>query len=114
MACPNPFRFPTAQESRSISDLREIQAEVCSLQMAILDAREMGLRSTTVCDSNMATDTDHWQTWINGISASCDSVERTMLDRQESVICYFEGLGYSISRVTNEITGNTFCWVIRW
>jgi hypothetical protein len=114
MACG--FNFPTADESREIADLRAVQAEVCALQVAILDAREAGQREVTVCDTPMTMSTDYWQAWQDGeLIASCEGGEvTTLLDRMDAVICYFQELGYSITRVTNDATGDTFCWVIKW
>jgi hypothetical protein len=116
MAC-NAFSFPTASESRTIADLRIMQAEICALQVAILDAREAGLREVTVCDSPMATQTIYWQAWQDGeVVASCDTSGSisTLLSRIEGVECYFENLGYIVTLITNPATNNTFCWVIRW
>ncbi len=114
------FEFPTATDSRNISDLRAIHSEVCALQTAILDAREQGLRTVTVCDSPMALSTEHFDAWsINVDQNQCaivvaDPDEQHLLDLQDQVITCFTSLGYSIVRETNPLTGNTFCWKINW
>ena len=114
------FEFPSATDSRNISDLRAIHSEICALQTAILDAREQGLRMVTVCDSPMALSTEHFDAWfINVDQNQCaiviaDPDEAHLIDLQDQVIKCFTGLGYSIVRMTNPNTGNTFCWEISW
>lgn len=117
MSC---FEFPSASDSRSISDLRVIHSELCDLQTAVLDAREQELRTVTVCDSPMALSTEHFDVWnINVNQNQCaiviaDPTEAHLIDLQDQVISCFTSLGYSIVRKTNTLTGNTFCWEISW
>jgi len=114
------FSFPTASDSRNISDLRVIHTEICAIETAILDAREAGLRTVDVCDSPMALDPDHFNAWnININQNQCAIVvsnptEAHLLDLQDEVIACFASLGYSITRITNPATGTTFCWRISW
>ncbi len=112
------FKFPTAADSKSISELRAIHTEICAIETAILDAREEGLRSVTICDTPFATSTEHWDAFQN-FQGKCGTAglfddEKYLLSLQDQVIACFVGLGYSILRVTNPATGNTFCWSISW
>ena len=117
MAC---FTFPSASDSRSISDLRAIHSEICDIETAILDAREAGLRTVDVCDSPMALSTEHYDAWNININqnqcsvAIADPAEAHLIDLQDQVLECFTSLGYSIVRITNPGTGNTFCWRISW
>ena len=114
------FVFPSASDSRNITDLRAIHVEVCAIQTAILDAREEGLRTATVCDTPMTLSTEHFDAWnVNINQNQCavvvsDPIEQHLLDLQNQVIACFTVLGYSIVRVTNIETGTTFCWEINW
>jgi len=114
------FKFPSASESGSIADLKAIHSEICAIETAILDAREQGLRMVTICDSPMALSVDHFNAWnINVNQNQCAIItatptEQHLIDLQNQVIQCFIELGYSIVRVTNTITGNTFCWEIKY
>jgi len=91
MAC---FTFPTASDSRNISDLRAIHAEICDIETAILDARELGLRTIDVCDSPMALSTAHYDAWnINVNQNQCsvaivDPTEAHLIDLQNQCAQY--------------------------
>lgn len=114
------FTFPSASDSRNISDLRAIHAEICAIQTAILDARELELRTIDVCDSPMALSTEHFDAWnINVNQNQCsvaiaDPTEAHLIDLQDQVIQCFTGLGYSIVRITNPNNPNLFCWRLSW
>lgn len=114
------FTFPSASDSRNISDLRILHTEICAIQTAILDAREQGSRTVDVCDSPMALDSDHFAAWnINVNQNQCsvaiaDPEEAHLIDLQDQVLQCFRSLGYSIVRITDPVTPNTFCWRISW
>lgn len=114
------FTFPTASDSRNISDLRLIHTEICAIQTAILDAREQELRTIDVCNSPMTLSTDHYTAWnININQNQCsiviaDPIEAHLIDLQNQVLECFVNLGYSIVRITNPDNGNLFCWKLSW
>ncbi len=112
------FKFPTASESKDASELKAIHAEVCAIQTDILDARCEGLRAVTICDTPMTTSTDHWDAFqeFQGKcgTAGLTTEHKELLSLQNQVVACFVNLGYSILRVTNEDTGNTFCWEVSW
>lgn len=112
------FSFPTAAESKNISELKAIHEEVCAIQGAILDARCNGLRSISICNTPMTMSTDHWDAWQE-FQGKCGTSGLTtdskyLLSLQDQVIACFTALGYSIKRVTNTGSGNTFCWEVNW
>lgn len=113
------FKFPNAADSKNISELRAIHTEICAIETAILDAREDGLRTVTVCNTAMTMSVDHWnafQSFQNqcGIGVGSTDEQKNLLGLQNQIIACFESLGYSIARVTNTNTGNTFCWELKW
>lgn len=112
------FKFPTASESKDASELKAIHIEVCAIQTAILDARCAGERSVSICDTPFTTSTEHWDAFQE-FQGKCGTAGLTidakhLLSLQEQVVACFANLGYSILRVTNTITENTFCWEISW
>lgn len=112
------FKFPTASESKNISELKTIHTEICSIQTEILSVREEGLRSVTICDTPMTTSTDHWDAF-QAFQGKCGTAglpddQKHLLSLQDQVTLCFQNLGYPILRVTNDLTGNTFCWEISW
>ena len=107
------FSFPTATESRNVADLRAIFDENCAIGTAVLDAREDGLRVATICDSPMTNSTEHYDAFSQQLDP-CDFDQQHLLDLQQEVIDCWTQLGYSIKRITDTDTGNTFCWEVRW
>lgn len=105
--------FPSANESRKIADIQAIHTEVCTLETDILDARVLGNRTVTVSDTAMSTSTDHWTAFTTPLN-ECDLTQVNLRDLQKQVVDCFQALKYSITRVTNVGTGNTFDWVIKW
>lgn len=114
------FTFPTASDSRNISDLRVIHSELRAIETAILDAREAGLRTVDVCDSPMTLSTEYYDAWnINVNQNQCsiiiaDPTEAHLIDLQNQILQCFISLGYSIVRITNPNNGNLFCWRLSW
>lgn len=110
--------FPTADDSKSISELRTIHLETCAIQTAILDAREAGLRTATICNTAVTMSTAHWNAYQQYLgkcgTAGLTTDDKNLLELQADIIDCIESLGYSVKRVTNTATGNTFCWVIEW
>lgn len=105
--------FPSATDSRNISDLKAIHTEVCAIETAILDAREQGLRTVTVCDTDFTNSVEHWVAFTDPPDP-CNFDQDQLLSLQNQVLECFTSLGYSIVRKTDLNTNNTFCWVIRW
>jgi len=105
--------FPGATDSRNISDLKAIHAEVCAIETAILDAREQGERTVTICDTDFTTSVEHWTAWTDPIDP-CNFDQDQLLSLQNQVMECFTSLGYSIVRKTNLATNNSFCWIVRW
>ena len=100
--------FPTASESRIISDLKVVHTEVRLLESAVLDARDLGERVAVITDSPMAISVPHWEAFKRTVPND------RLISQQNQVIEHFEFLNYSIVRVTNITTNNTFNWEIRW
>ena len=105
--------FPSANESRKISDIQAIHTEVCAIETDILDSRFLGDRTVTISDTAMSTSTAHWTAFTTPLN-ECDLDQVNLLDLQKQVIDCFQSLKYSITRVTNIGTSNTFDWVIKW
>lgn len=56
---------------------------------------------------------DYFKAWKNQ-TLSNNQLSRPYIERMDTVISYFTGLGYTINRLTNPATGNTFIWKIQW
>lgn len=56
---------------------------------------------------------DYYTIWKNNIPSN-NLLIRPYNDQMNSVITYFTGLGYSINRITNSVSGNTLSWYIQW
>ncbi len=59
------FKFPSAADSKSASELKALHTEICAIETAILDARCEGERSVTICDTPFATSTAHYDAFQN-------------------------------------------------
>lgn len=105
--------FPKASDSRNIADLKAIHAEVCDIETAILDARELGNRIAIICDTAFTNSIPHWTAWTDPVDP-CDFDQDQLLSLQTQVMECFTSLGYSIVRKTDTGTNNTFCWTLRW
>ena len=77
--------FPSASDSRNISDLIAIHAEVCAIETAILLAREQGLRTVTVCDTDFTNSVEHWVAFTDPIDP-CNFDQDQLLSLQNQVL----------------------------
>jgi hypothetical protein len=104
--------FPSAGDLRAKKLMNsEIMREICAIRIAIIEANEACNLQVTVCDSGMTSGdeaTDYFQAW-----KGCNSDRFKELEMQTVIEC-FTNLGYSIVRITNTATNNTFCWQVMW
>ena len=56
---------------------------------------------------------DYYAVW-KGYTVSDPSVIRPYTDRMNTIINYFTNYGYTITRQTNPVTGNTMQWFVQW
>jgi hypothetical protein len=68
---------------------------------------DLGLSAATTTASNPESVT-YWQVWQGSIE------DRAKADEMRQVIDYFENLGYTIERQTNNNTNKTFKWVVNY
>ena len=108
------FSFPSASDSRSAADLKAIFDENCAIGAAVLQARCDGLRVAVICDSPMTNSVEHYNACFVDPIDPCDFDQQHLLDLQNEVETCWRQLGYSIKKITDPDTGNTFCWEIRW
>lgn len=106
----------TATESRSKSrNDRVIFDEIRTIESSILDAvdagdYEVGVTSTTMTDTGagIAVARNYYATW------TAVDQNRSRVVQMNSVIDYFQSIGYSIERRLNATTGDTFYWYVAW
>lgn len=103
--------FPTAQEARNkvIYD-SVVFYETVAIQTAVFTAIDNGELDATVTDTTMTTDDATGQLYFNVWNKT--DVDRVVDEKMKNVISYFTNMGYSLTRVLNESTGNTFKWYI--
>lgn len=68
---------------------------------------DLGLSAATTAASNPESVT-YWQVWQG------NTEDRAKADEMRQVIDYFENLGYTIERQTNNNTNKTFKWVVNY
>lgn len=56
---------------------------------------------------------DYFAAW-KGQALSNSQLARPYTERMDTVIAYFTNLGYTINRLTNPVTNNTFMWSLQW
>jgi hypothetical protein len=105
--------FPTAATLRAQKQTSTtVHSEVLLLENAVLASSEAGNLTVTISDSNFTTPgltaQSYYSVWKD---LTTDLVKDLEMD---TVISYFAGKGYSINRITNTATNNTFSWVISW
>lgn len=109
--------FPSATDARTSSRNNIIIFnEVTAIQRAILSASNLGSYSCTVTGTTMtsaSTGTPYFDTW-QGVDESNSFDPSALDDQMTQVMSYFTGLSYSISRVQNTTTTNTFNWSVQW
>ena len=106
--------FPTAADMRGRKKVSiEVYDEICAIRRAILLADEACNLEVCVDDTLMTTVGDevseqYFKVW-KGIE-----IDRTKELWMNQVIQHFEGLGYTIDRITNCDGGTTFKWCLSW
>ena len=106
----------TATESRSKSrNDRVIFNEIRDIESAILDEveagnYEVGVTGTTMTDAGagISIARNYYATW------TAVDQNRSRVVQMNSVIDYFQSIGYSIERRINGSTGDTFLWYVAW
>lgn len=56
---------------------------------------------------------DYYKAW-KGQQLSNNLLSRPYIERMDTIISYFKGLGYTIDRLTNPSTNSTISWKIQW
>lgn len=119
--------FPTATEARTSSVwTRVVNQEIAIIELAILDAidndvltvtidhtTEVVIGGQTITGSIMANNNDisaaYYSVW-QGITEDTAALEQML-----AVISYFEGLGYSITRLANVVSDVSYLkWQLNW
>lgn len=107
-------QFPTAADMRDKKkESIEVYDEVCAIKRAILLANEACNLEVCIDGTMMTTEGDplsefYYKVWQG------QETDRTKELWMNQVIECIESLGYTIDRVTNCDTGNTFKWCIYW
>lgn len=106
--------FPTATElrTRKIKSLT-IQEEICAIQIGILTADAAGAIETTLANTpfTMPGNADaefRYEVFKNTAEDRLVALELLEVEN------YFKSRGYSIVKLTNTDTTNTFLWSIKW
>lgn len=107
--------FPNAKDARNFSrSYITIHNEIRDIETIILSRIESGSFSASVDTTHMTAYSvggdaeQYWKVWQGIITND------VLKEQMELVISYFNGLGYSISRKTNILTGMSFTWEILW
>ncbi|NJO62659.1 MAG: hypothetical protein HC836_31845 [Richelia sp. RM2_1_2] len=106
--------FPSAADMRNRKKISvEILDEICAIKRAILLADEACNLETCVDGTMMTTagseiSEAYYKVW-KGLED-----DRTKELQMNEIISCFEDSGYTITRVTNCDTGDTFKWCIVW
>lgn len=103
--------FPTATEAKNLaSDIMLIFVEITAIQTAVMTAIENKQFEATIINTVMtSTDKlsqDYFAVWQR------TTTDKVKMEQMNRVISYFENNGYSIIRMINSTTGNTFKWYI--
>lgn len=56
---------------------------------------------------------DYYAAW-KGTTMSNEDLRRPYVDRMDTIVSYFTNMGYTITRQTNPVTGNTIQWTVKW
>lgn len=107
------FNFPSASDSRSATDLKAIFDEYCAIGAAVLQARCDGKRVAVICDSPMTNSVQHYNACFVDPLDPCNFEQQQLLDLQAEVEMCWRQLGYSIKKIVDTNTVNTFCWELR-
>ena len=106
--------FPSASSMRSRKSISvEVLDEICAIKRAVLIANDACNLEVCIEDTLMTTAGDsaselYYQVWKDL------EEDRTKELWMNEVINCFEGSGYTINRVTNCDTSNTFKWCLWW
>jgi|GEM_PF-4660752 len=106
--------FPTASELRTRkTKSRTIQEEISAIQLGILTADEAGAIETTLANTPFTIPGDADAEFRYEVFKKTETDRLVSLELSE-VENYFSTRGYSIVKLTNGDTGNTFLWSIKW
>lgn len=100
----------TAENARvnSKNDLIIFDEIVFISRVIINESLDGTYQATISSGTTMTTANSYYQSWVG------TSPDRQIYEQMASVIQYFEKLGYTITRKTNAITGNTISWFVQW
>lgn len=106
--------FPTASEMRTKKkESVEVYDEICAIKRAILLANEACLLEVCVDGTLMTTEGSEESEFYFKVWKGQEEDPTKELWMQTVIEC-IEGMGYTIDRVTNCDTGDTFKWCIFW
>jgi len=108
------FAFPSASGMRGRKKVSvEVLDEVCAIQRAILVADDACLLEVCVDETGMTTAGDSVSETYYNVWKDLED-DRTKDLWMNEVLAHFENLGFTIDRVTNCDTGNTFKCCVYW
>ena len=120
--------YPITQANRSfgvqsvvVTHSGDAYTSVPSVQFSATGVSGSGAQATAILGSGTGTlgivkytaSRDYWMVWQQ-CAPSNRLLMRPYADQMNAVIKYFDDLGYTITRSTNPVTGNTIEWVIKW
>lgn len=73
----------------------------------------IGIGEGSITMAFYAPSKDYYAAW-KGTTMSNEDLRRPYIDRMDTIVSYFTNLGYTITRQTNPVTGNTIQWVVKW
>lgn len=83
--------------------------EVSAISRQVIVSSNNGDYESEISSGTTMTDsTSYYDVWIGNVQ------DRKLADQMNIVISHFEQLGYSITRITNTTTNNTFKWKVEW
>lgn len=100
----------TAENARTISknDLVIFEEIVVLSREIINQSLDNKYDATVSAGTTMTTTQLYYQVWTG------TATDRQISEQMNSVIQYFEKLGYIITRKTNTVSGNTIIWFVQW
>lgn len=73
----------------------------------------IGIGAGSITMSLYPPSKDYYAAW-KGTTMSNEDLRRPYQDRMDTIVSYFTNMGYTITRQTNPVTGNTIQWTVKW
>ena len=106
----NTLYYTIYQDPDNIKLAASLEMATASIPTPI-DITDSGTGNLIITTRNAAS--DYFAVWQN-MPASNTNLTAPYQDQMTTVINYFTNLGYTINRVTNTNTSNTFNWQVNW